>query len=139
MQSLRLVKGHLKLALMVGGLCISAVNVQVQRAGRLFDLFNIDMRLAVATAMLHIYGMLSKLIQQAPPEKQRVSLYTILPRDGNTSVVCCGLTATKLTPNCDNFFSTVGTSFATIKVSAWANAYVGVHTHVCCCLEFIAA
>ena len=116
MQSFCRVRSNLKLAPMVGGLCISAVGVQVQRAGQHFDLLNIDARVAVTTAMLHIYGMLSKLIQLAPPEQQRVSLYTKLPRDGNTSIVCCGRTATKVTPNCDNFFGRVGTSFATIKV-----------------------
>lgn len=105
------------------------MGLQVLRSGLVFDLLHLDDRVAAVTAMLHVYGMLCKLVLQAPNIDRRLSMHVRLHREHNTTIELGGRLVTKIIVDCDTFFATDGTDYATVQVQC-VTAYVHPHMHM---------
>ena len=56
------------------------LGLQIDRAVEIYNLTELEERVAACTAVLHVYSILRSLIARAPPVHQRLSMFSILQR-----------------------------------------------------------
>lgn len=96
------------------------LGAQIAKANKIYHLEDVEERVAAVTAVLRVHSIICSLIARAPPEEQRMSLFTSLQRLHETTITLHDSTAVKIISNCDLFFSRFGTSFDILKVTCKA-------------------